>query len=170
MSGIQQDLLGNLIMFSSLYILARKTTRRPYFWLRLLLGYVLFSLVRHGIFSGLLAGLPWNIRELCLMVAFSAFIPLLMGACLSCWEMDIWGALHCGSSAYCLQHIINAGYDVIRLQFLPTADSWIYTICYMTLAAAVLLLTICSSARSSALFPTSLNTTADLTFRALKFL
>lgn len=139
MSGIQQDLLGNLIMFSSLYILARKTTRRPYFWLRLLLGYVLFSLVRHGIFSGLLAGLPWDIRKPCRMVAFSAFIPLLMGACLSCWEMDIWGALHCGSSAYCLQHIINAGYDVIRLQFLPTADSWIYTICYMTLAAAVLL-------------------------------
>ena len=139
MTGIQQDLLGNLIMFCSLDILARKTTRRPTFWLRMLLCFGLFSLIRYGVFSGLLAGLPWNIRQPCLMVAFSAFIPLLMGACLSCWEMDVWAALHCGSSAYCLQHIINAGYDVIRLQLMPDVDGLVYTICYISLAAAVLL-------------------------------
>ena len=139
MTGIQQDLLGNLAMFCGLYILARKTPRRKHFWLRMLLGFVLFSLIRQGIFSGLLSTIPWESRQLSLMVAFSAFIPLLMSACCVCWEMDAWAALHCGSSAYCMQHIINAAYDVVCLQYLPESTGAASFIWYVGLISAVLL-------------------------------
>ena len=138
MTSIQQDLFGNLVMFFGLVILARKTPRRKAFWLRLLLGFAAFSFVRYGIFNWLMPVFPPQSRMTSLMLAFSAFIPLLMGASLACWEMDVWAALHCGSSAYCLQHIVNAGYDVVRFQYLPEGSTLAYSACYAALVSVVL--------------------------------
>ena len=140
MTGMQQDIFGNLVMFCGLFILARKTPRRGLFWLRLLMGFGLFSLARYGIFSGLLPLIPGVNRLLRLTLAFTSFIPLLMGASMACWEMDVWAALHCGSAAYCLQHIVNAGYDVMRLKLPADAGVMVYTAGYAALAAAVLLI------------------------------
>ena len=39
MTGLHQDLIGNLVMFAGLWISARKTPRRMLFWLRIALGF-----------------------------------------------------------------------------------------------------------------------------------
>ena len=75
MTGIQQDIFGNLVMFCGLLILARKTPRRSHFWLRLLIGFGMFSLVRYGIFTGVLPRLTGWDRLLRLTLAFTSFIP-----------------------------------------------------------------------------------------------
>lgn len=113
MNGIVQDLIGNLVMVAGLYISARRTPRRKGFWLRFLAGFILFSVLRHLAFS-LAGNIPWEDREYPVMAIYTAFIPVLAAMALVCWEMDFWAALCCGSSAYCLQHIMNTSYDIVR--------------------------------------------------------
>ena len=107
MEGLHQDLIGNLVMFAALYISARKTTRRRFFWLRLLAGYALFSLTRYAYFTFLSGLMPRETAQNVNMVIFAAFSPLTAAAAMLCWELDFWAALYCGSSAYCIQHILN---------------------------------------------------------------
>ena len=73
------------------------------------------------------------------MVAFSAFIPLTATAALFCWEMDFWAALYCGSSAYCIQHMINKTYSLIRGLFLADTGALAFYAVFIPLTALVLL-------------------------------
>ena len=131
MNGVFQDLIGNLVMLAVLFISARKTPRRKNFLIRLVLGFVLFSLIRHTAFSLINAQIPWEERELPSLIVFAAFIPMLAATALVCWEMDFWAALYCGSSAYCLQHITNTGYDIIRHYCLSDAAGFILYLFYI---------------------------------------
>ena len=141
MEGLHQDLIGHLVMFMALLISARKTPRRKGFWLRLLGGLVLFSALRYVYFSHLSPLIASrDTARYASMAAFAAFIPLLAGAALACWEMDFWAALYCGSSAYCIQHMINKGYDILRGIFLAEAEAPAFYAVYLALALAVLLI------------------------------
>ena len=140
MGGLQQDLIGNAVMFAALYISARKTPRRKLFWLFLLLGFALFSGIRYLYFTHLSPLIPRDVRQTFNMIAFTAFIPLTAAVSLLCWEMDFWAALYCGSSAYCIQHILNKCYDIVRHLWLDQADEPIVYLVYIGLALALLLL------------------------------
>ena len=76
MEPLHQDLTGNLVMFAGLYISARKTPRRGLFWLRLLLGYALFSVIRYVYFNHLSGLMPRDTAQIVNMIFFSAFITL----------------------------------------------------------------------------------------------
>ena len=140
MDALYQDLIGNLAMFAGLYISARKTPRRKRFWLWLLMAFAVFSGIRYGYFTHLLPLIPRDARQTSSAIAFSAFIPLLCAAALIPWEMNFWTALYCGSSAYCLQHIINKGYEIIRLGWLAEADGFLCYLVFIGLSLLVLFL------------------------------
>ena len=140
MENLHQDLIGNLLMFSGLLISARKTPRRSFFWLRLALGFALFSALRYAYFTYRTSLFPPEAGQYPNMVFFTAFIPMLAAAALGSWEMDFWVALYCGSSAYCLQHIVNKGYDIIRQMMAGTEGAVPYYAAYIGLSLAAILL------------------------------
>ena len=140
MEGLHQDLIGNLIMFAGLYISARKTPRRALFWLRLPLALALFSVIRYLVFTYTMPAFPRESGLAPLMIAFTAFIPLLAAGALLCWEMDFWAALYCGSSAYCIQHIVNKGYDLVRQAWLSDAGDIAFYLVYIALSGTALFL------------------------------
>lgn len=140
MTGLHQDLIGNLVMFAGLWISARKTPRRMLFWLRIALGFALFSLFRHAYITYLNPLFSGEAFRYPSMIFFTSFIPLLAGVALLCWEMNFWAALYCGSSAYCLQHIVNKGYDIIRNLWLSEADKALYYVSYILLSLTVILI------------------------------
>lgn len=137
MVGLYQDLMGNFTMFLALYISARKTPRRNGFWLRLLLGFVIFSVLRYAYttYVGVLfTGDVWRFTT---MAYYAAFIPLLAVVALCNWEMDFWSGLYCGSSAYCIQHIVNKGYDILRRANLSGLEKPVIYLIYIALSLAV---------------------------------
>ena len=141
MEGLHQDLIGNLAMFVALLISARKTPRRKAFWVRLVLSFALFSALRYVYFSHLSPLIASrDIARYASMAAFTAFIPLTAAAALLCWEMDFWAALYCGSSAYCIQHMINKGYGIIREACLAEAGALAYYLVFIGLSLAVLVI------------------------------
>ncbi len=138
MEALHRDLIGNLVMFISLWISARKTPRRRLFWQRLLLGAAVFSILRYVYFTHITPLLTVNLRQLPQMAGFTCFIPLLALVAMSSWEMDFWGALCCSSSAYCIQHIVNKSYSLVRASFLSEA-AFEHYLAYLGLCAAALL-------------------------------
>lgn len=139
MEGLHQDIVGNLVMFAALLLSAHKTPRRSFFRARFLSGLVIFTLLRYGYTAYLSALIPQSAARPAAMVFFTSFIPLTAAAALFCWDMDPWAALYCGSSAYCLQHILNKGYDLVRSFFLTGARRPAFYAAYIALSLAVLL-------------------------------
>ncbi|MBQ4381243.1 MAG: GHKL domain-containing protein [Oscillospiraceae bacterium] len=137
MIGVIQDILGNIIIFATVFIAARSTARRKYFWLRLAASVVAFGLIRWAYFKYLGPVIPMEIRRYCNMAAFAAFIPMAaLGAAFS-WELDPWAALYCGSAAYCTQHIINKVYDIISRLWTGAWPEPTHYLVYAALAATV---------------------------------
>ncbi len=140
MEGLHQDLFGNLVMFAGLWISAQKTPRRSAFFLRLALGFILFSVLRYVSFGCLLPLFSQEAVRGVRMLLFAAFIPMLAAAGMFSWEMDFWVGLYCGSSAYCLQHIINKAYDIVRQLMNGMEAPFLYYAAYLGLALFAVLL------------------------------
>ena len=133
-----QDILLNIVLFSGAVSVGYKQPKRKLFLARFIGSFLFMCLFRYFVFREIY---PMPEDGMFLASSCFGFLMLLVILCLTMWfsfECDFWGALFCGIAGYCIQHVIERGYSIIRILFMQGASGFACGTVFVLLSAAVI--------------------------------
>lgn len=138
MRDIIQDILGNICLFAAAWIIAYRMPKRKMFWVRTVLCFAVFCVLRHLYFDSivpLIEGDDWSISN---MLGFTVLLGLTTASVAIAFDCGFWPALFCGSTSYCLQHICQRTYLLLSRLWLNDAPEILYVLLFVGIMAVCL--------------------------------
>ena len=141
MNALIQDLLGNIMVFLTMFAIVVKSSRRKWFAFRFLLSCAVFCAVRYLIFHYVVPLFPQESRSYIRMIGFSALVLLAALVAYASYEFNFFSALFCGSVGYCVQHVANKIITIVKYLYPDWLPGVYYAVFILAGLLAILFLT-----------------------------
>ncbi len=119
-----RDISGNVTMFAAMFLMGRKTPRKSLFLLRLVVLFILFSLLRNLYFHEIVLGVSTEWFHEAQMIGFVGLLAMTGAVAWLLFETDGWTSLLFASIAYCTQHVANRLYSICNRLWFQAAPEW----------------------------------------------